>query len=152
MKTPHLRERHRRASDWMVTLVSLELLAWCFPTGLYFLQSGTGLGLNTCLLMWSRRRQSFAHLVPPGRQEEEAIEAGRRRKHDMISFQDFYASNSIWKKKKKIQHLDCKHWIIMFYLTQVNCKCSLSLLKRFLEICDWLELNAHGSYQDCLEQ
>lgn len=63
----HTYERHCCPSDWMVTLVSLELLAWCFPTGLCFLESGTGLGLNTCPLTWSRRRQSFAHLVPPAK-------------------------------------------------------------------------------------
>lgn len=50
---------------WMVTLGSLELLAWYFPTGLCFRGSGTGLGLRTYPLESSRRRQSSARLLAP---------------------------------------------------------------------------------------
>lgn len=50
---------------WMVTLGSLEQLAWYFPAGLCFPGSGTGLGLCTYPLEWSRRRQSSARLLAP---------------------------------------------------------------------------------------
>lgn len=50
---------------WMVTLGSLEQLAWYFPTGLCFLGSGTGLGLRTYPLESSHRHQSSAHLLAP---------------------------------------------------------------------------------------